>query len=140
MTKQLLNVYRKFREHSPSMLVGRNAELALRNAKILLKFQELESEGKVQIYSEEENENYFDVFGEPDTEQQRKRIVDSLETYGCYWVASKVREKCDCCGNDEWDTVDSIGMCVGYKDAESPFENPYVIDLMAAAVEHFEKN
>lgn len=135
--KTTLDYYKKFRLHSPFMLVGRNAEMALRSAKTLLRFEELEAEGKVRMKAEDEYENYFDVYGEPETENERKEIIHQIETYGCVYVCSEINNHCECCDNDEWEVADSIGMCI-YKNPLSPFENCYVIDLMAAAIKHFE--
>jgi hypothetical protein len=36
-----------------------------------------------------------------------------------------------------WHTGDCIGGCAGYDNVLSPFENPYVIDIMAQTIDAF---
>ncbi len=134
INKDLLKTYKQFRTHSPFMLVGRNAELALNSAKTLLKFRELEAAGKVRMCADVEEENYFDVYGEPETTKQKEAICESIESNGIYYVYSQVDNACDCCGRDDWETADGVGMCV-YSNPVDPFENGYVIDMMRAAIE-----
>lgn len=134
--KQVLQYYRKFRQHSPFMLVGRNAELALQSAKTLFRFEQLEAMGKVRLRMEDEQEDYFSVYGEPETQKQYDEILHQLEIYGCYWITSEYNDHCSKCDRDDWEQSDSIGMCI-YKNPLDPFENGYVIDLMKSAIEHF---
>jgi len=115
-------------------MTGRQAEMALRDARILAEWRELESEGKVRLIAEPEQESYFDVYGEPDSEKERKAIVEALEDKGCYWVASEYLTTCDNDEHEVWEQADSIGMCV-YDDPTDPFENCYVIDLMSSAID-----
>ena len=82
--------------------------------------------GSVRIKWEQENESYFDVYGEPETEEERESIVHAIETYGCWVVCSQVRKI------SGWETVDSVGMIVGEPDTFDG--NPYLLDLMRAAI------
>ena len=115
--------YKRFREH------GKTAQDALRSANVLAKFRKMESRGLVRLRAEPEEENYFDVYGEPENEKDKKAIIHSIETYGCYWIVSE--RACSKCGTFEH--KDSIGMCI-YKNPLDPFENDYVIDLMENAI------
>ena len=113
------------------MLVGRDAEMSLRSARIIARFKDLESRGVVRISSEEEQESYFSVYGEPDTEKERNSILDTIERLGCVYVLTEWFD------GEEWNHADSIGMCI-YEDPESPFENCYVADLMSSAIEQID--
>jgi hypothetical protein len=148
MDRTLATTYHKFREHSPFMLVGENAAQALRSAKTLIAFRELEEQGKVRIKVEPEYENYFDVFGEPDDSKDRQRIIDQIERDGCWCVIVEYLERTECTIEDcacpfhrapreMWETADSIGMCVGYNDPTDPFENAYIIGLMEEAIDQY---
>lgn len=110
---------------------GRTA-CALRSARILAEFRAAESAGLVRIVPQAHDENYFDVYGEPDSEKERLQIEASLERMGCWLVSAEVNEGSESEG-DDWISADSIGMCV-YEDPCDPFENCYVIDLMASAL------
>ena len=111
--------------------VGQTADSALRSAKTLLAFRKAEDRGLVRLSMKEEQESYFDVYGELDaTEEQRKRTVELIENLGCYCVYSEFR-MCAKCNTFEW--ADSIGFCI-YEKPLDPFCNDYVIDLMASAL------
>jgi hypothetical protein len=100
---------------------------------IIETFRNLESNGFVRIRAEEEQESYFDVFGNPDSPEERQEIVDRLNLNGCWCVTSEFM------GDDgRWHHADSIGMCTGYQNVLDPEENDYVCDLMASAVNALE--
>lgn len=80
-------------------------------------------DGRARICVEPEEENYFDVYGEPEgytdadgnevtPEQEREDIIDLIERDGLWYYFAQVR--CPQCGN--WETVDSIGMVIGSLD------------------------
>ena len=94
----------------------------------------------VRLRAEPEQENFFDVVGEPEgytdihgrrvsAKQEREETCQMLERDGCWVVLSEYWDGTD------WRVADSIGMCAGYKDPLSPFENGYVQDLMRAALD-----
>jgi hypothetical protein len=62
-----------------------------------------------RIIVEPEQESYFDVYGEPDTPEDRADICDLIDRDGLWWYAAQ--RKCPHCG--AWETVDSIGMIIG---------------------------
>jgi len=125
---ELHQLYNQFRKHSPFIAVGRNAELALDAARTLHKWNELESAGLVRLRMEPEEESYFDVFGCEDISKKHDQALrDTVDRLGCYWVTSEYLK----CGTFEH--ADSIGMCV-YENPLSPFENCYIIQLMAEAI------
>lgn len=118
---------------------GRSA-CALSHAKLLGEWHKAESAGLVRLRSEEEQESYFDGFGEPEAytdahgrrvsaEQARKELCELIDAKGCWCVISEYWD------GEEWQQADSIGMCTGYDDPESPFENCYVPDLMRSALD-----
>jgi hypothetical protein len=133
MTPELLRLYRRFRTDPPFMLYGSNAAQALSAAKTLLQFQELEEAGLVKIDYEPDQDpdaSYIDDWPHL-SERTRQRLKD--EYYDtCVGVITYARTTED----DEWEDVDSIWGCAGYKDPTSPFENCYVIDLMDTAIKH----
>lgn len=121
--KNIASFYRRFRR------TGHSASYALSAARTLAAFTDLETES-VRIRMEPERENYFDVFGRKCiSTAEDVRIEKQIERLGCWWI---VAEYCDADG--EWQHADSIGMCI-YENPLSPFENCYVIDLMASALE-----
>jgi hypothetical protein len=96
-------------------------------------FRNLERHGFVRLRAEPEQESYFDVFGNPETPEERQEIMDRLNLHGCWCVFSEFR------GDDgRWHHADSIGMCAGYQNVLDPEENDYVCDLMASAVNALE--
>jgi hypothetical protein len=118
------------------MLVGENAKLALSSAKVLERWRELESLGLAKIDAEPETEpdsSFYDMW-----EHLSDRTRDELkERYcdDCWQVTSWHRADTE----SEWEFSDSIGNCAGYADVTSPFENAYVIDLMASAIRQREE-
>lgn len=140
VTAELLSLYRRCRRDKPFMLVGRDAECSLSAAKTILAFRELESRGLVRMRAEPEQENYFDVFGEPESytnaqghevsaDKAREDLIATLDRDGCWWTVSEWFD------GDEWQHADSCGMHAGYKNPLDPFENCYVIQEMRAAVD-----
>ena len=139
MHQKLQTAYAEFRK------AGYRPIESLRNARILLEWERYENEYDdfVRIIVEHEQESYFGIYGEPEgytdlfgqyhsPEQAKQEIVNQIELNGCLCVISEVNVSDDS-DQPEWEPVDSIGMCVGYDDATSPFENCYVPDLMNAA-------
>jgi len=123
-------LYNKFRAAQMGGIVGEDAKSCLWRAKTLAAFKSLESRGLARLQMNEEQESYFDVYGEPDTKSDKKRIIESIENLGLYYVYTQTR--CNCCG--KWETVDSIGMCI-YNNPLDPFENDNIISLMDAAID-----
>lgn len=113
MAQHIRSLYKRFRK------AGYRASEAITNTKILDKWEDLEADGMVRIIALAEDESYFDVFGKPDSERDRKRIVEEIELNGCWVVVSQVYND----ETDKWEWYDSIGMCTGYNDPTSPFEN-----------------
>lgn len=132
LNKRTLEIYNRLRREPVSMLVGRAAEMALRDARAIARFEELKREGLVRMIQEEESESYFRVYGEPDTDAERKRTLQILERWGCYYVSAEFRSH-----DGEWETADGVGMCV-YANPTSPFENCYVAEMMREAVANAE--
>ena len=91
-------------------------------------FRALESDGLVRLRALPEIESYFDVYGEPDSAQERQEIIDQIDRNGCWFVVSEYL------ANGEWHHADSVGMCV-YARPLDPAENCYVEDLMRAAID-----
>jgi hypothetical protein len=130
-------LYRRFRESGFTPIHAASA------ARTLEAFNALESLGLVRIIAREEQESYFDVYGEPEgytdingrqvsAHEEREEMIRILERDGLWCVASQLNRGTE--EEPDWETVDSVGVCMGYSDPCSPFENCYVPDLMSAAV------
>ncbi len=139
MKNQIREDFRKFLETGGYCTPPGRAACALDSARTLANWREAEGAGLVRLRSEPEEENYFDVYGEPEAyegangrrvtaEMAKAQIVETLENWGCFCVISEVFE------DGEWVHADSIGFCV-YEDPLDPFDNSYVVDLMAKAME-----
>jgi hypothetical protein len=101
---------------------------------IISEFRILESQGLVRLRALPETESYFDVYGEPDSAQERQEIIDQIESNGCWFVVSEFH------ADGSWHHADSVGMCVGYSDVLDPAENCYIEGLMDSAVRAAESN
>ena len=66
-------------------------------------------QGLAREVCEPECENYFDVFGEPDTKEERAEICRMLDRDGCWWYSFEVRAQT----SDAWESGASLGMVVG---------------------------
>lgn len=128
-TKTKLENYRKFKQNTGG-LVGYCAAQAWRNANILEQWEKALDNDQVRIIAREECENYFDVYGIPDSEKERKAIERELELHGCWFVTTEYRDE-----NGDWQHADSIGMNTGYSDPTDPFQNCYVPGLMRSALD-----
>ena len=94
-------------------------------------FRAFESDGLVRLRAFPETESYFDVYGEPDSAQERQEIIDTIDLHGCWLIESEFY------ADGAWHHADSIGMCV-YNRPLDPTENCYVEDLMKSAIEALE--
>jgi hypothetical protein len=101
---------------------------------IISEFRILESQGLVRLRALPETESYFDVYGEPDSAQERQQIIDQIERTGCWCVISEFF------ADGRWHWCDSVGFCTGYENPMNPKENDYVLDLMRLAVRAAESN
>lgn len=138
MNKELASLWSKLRAENYHALTAWMA------AKSILRFKELEEEGRVRLRCEPELENYFSTYGEPEgytntngkrvsAKEERAELVRIMDRDGLWWLCSEVWD------GEEWQHSDSIGMCMGYKDPLNLFENCYVPDLMGSAVDAWEK-
>jgi hypothetical protein len=118
---------------------------ALQKARIVAEFNDRESDdkrpediGAVRLIQRDEQESYFDVYGEPDgyeglngkrvsAEDERKEIIRLIELNGCVYVAGQFWT------GTHWETADSIGMCI-YDRPLDPFDNEYVVDIMRSTL------
>lgn len=125
-------IYRELRQ------AGMKAATAWVDAGRIDCFERLQAQGLVRIRAEQEQEDYFSVYGEPEgyttihgrrvnEDDARKEIERQLED-GCWCVITEYWD------GKNWQHADSVGMCVGYNDVLSYTENWYVGDLMGAAV------
>ena len=133
MKTELIQEYKKARQFKPFMVEGQDAKCSLDVARTVLAFREAEKAGTVRIRAEAEEENYFDVYGEPDTPREREKIVDQICCLGCWWIVTEKWEYCESCQRGGWVQMDSKGMCI-YDNPCDPYENCYVTDLMQSAL------
>ncbi len=129
VNRRLVREYRRQREIG-SCIVGQDAETCLRNARNWLRWERLEDCGLVRLQAEPEQENYFDVHGEPDDERERAEIVRQIELNGCWCVAGQYRTEPD----GEWEWADSVGMCI-YDHPLSDAENCYIPDIISTTID-----
>ena len=128
----ITTLYRQFRQHSPFMLVGRNAELALSAARTFGKWEEMEADGLVKIEAHIDHNpdpSFYDTWehlSDKTREQLKQAYCDD-----CWGVITYYR--CPHCG--DWQQADSVWGCSGYSNPCDAFENCYVIDLMQSAIE-----
>lgn len=132
MNTQLRKDFTRFLNSQGYCTPPGRAACALRSARTLAEWRQAEAVGLVRLQADPEQENYFDVYGKPDSEKERKAIEDCLERMGCYVVYSEVNHGSE--SRDDWQHCDSVGMCV-YDNPLDPFENCYVIDLMRSALD-----
>lgn len=142
-TQEIVDLYRKFRKHSPFMLVGENARLALESAKTLARWKELEENGFVKIekeFDDDPDPSFYDTWEHLSERTREKYKQEYCED--CWGVfVSFAPEACPHCGRcDDWEQADSIWGCACYDDPCDPFENCYVIGMMREAIEQFDKS
>lgn len=130
MNAQMAREYRQFRA------AGMRAEHAIDAARTEIQWNRLERAGLVILDAREEEQNYFDVYGEPDTEKERESIRHYLETWGCYCVMGRYSLK-PITHDADWDwngeIGDSVGMCV-YDDPKDARQNWYVTDIKQTTI------
>ncbi len=125
MEKQILKMYKALRQ------AGHPAKYAINDAKTIIQFRELEEQGKVKIEAEEEQENYFSIYGEPDSKRERRFISDFIEQYGNWCIITSYQD-----AQGEMQHADSLGNCI-YKKPLCPTENDYLPQMMKAAIEGY---
>lgn len=125
LTKEVKDLYSKFRKNPPFMRVGHNAADALNAARTIARFRELEADGKVRLRVE------FDDDCDVSWMDEKQREDWDGEAYGTI-----TEYLCESCGS--WNHADSVWGHIGYRDVSSPFENCYVVDEMAEAISQYE--
>jgi hypothetical protein len=99
-----------------------------REQRIAREWEKAEDAGLVRMVAEPENENYFDVYGEPDSQEEREEIADRIERDGVYMYAAQYLNQ----DTGEWETADSIGMIFGDINGEGYYE----FDLKDSALQN----
>jgi hypothetical protein len=117
-----LGHYREFRKRSPFMLVGCNALQALQAARTLARFREYEGACLVRLRSEFDSDADTSFMSEREYDAWNGEAFGSISEY-----------LCPACGS--WLGADSIWGHIGYRDVLDPFENPYIVELMASALD-----
>lgn len=123
MEKRLLDLYRRFRKAGIGGIVGQDAANCLDAARTVMEWEEVESAGLVRIESRPDDS--YDPTDEDLEENSRYRRDGAWGIVGQYFFDGK------------WVSADSVWGCVGYNDPGCPFDNPYVIDIMAETLEAF---
>ena len=119
---------------------------AWRAAETMVQFERAEDAGLVRLLVEPEHESYFDVYGEPDgyvdqygrrhsAEDERREIIELIESEGCWYVASEVL--CPCC--HQWTIVEGVGMIIADLP-QDPARNVYAPELMRSALDELIRN
>jgi hypothetical protein len=113
----LQSTYARFRAQ------GLRAVQALRSARTL---EEWNPAGEsVRLRTEEEQESYFDVYGEPDTKKERDEIVALIERDGCVCILGEYLDPI----TGKWTLATSLGMVIEPSPLD-PFLSCYVPDIM----------
>ena len=133
MNAELMREYRKFRAAGIGGIVGHDAARCLDAARTVIRFRELEDEGRVRIVARPDN----DYEWTDDEERERFGDDGAWGTVGQYTLDPENADDEDHDGGWEWS--DSVWGSVGYKDVTSPYENPYVIDIMAQTISELER-
>lgn len=134
MNAKIKTLYREFRD------AGYNPSDALSCARTVAEFSDLERKGFVTVDVEYEDENYWDVYGEPEgyvniygrhvsADEERAEIEHLIDVWGLTYVMARYRTDPD----EEWQDADSVGMCL-YERPGDPLQNCYVPDLMRSAI------
>jgi hypothetical protein len=131
MNSEIMKTYRRLNHENRGGIVGESAKWALRDARTIVQFNDNDN---VRIVAEPEEEDYFSAYGRESPEQD-KRTEEIIERFGCWYV--KGEYKCPICGN--WETADGIGMCTGYNDPTSPYQNEYVPGIMRETLDQLAK-
>jgi hypothetical protein len=104
------------------------AASALEQARIVVRFRELEDMGLCRLRAEPDEDYRWNEFDPKESE----RFGDD----GAWGSIVEVRTDPD--DDDSWEEVDSCWGHVGYRDVLDPTENPYIVDHMRAAVDWLE--
>jgi hypothetical protein len=130
------------RDYAAFRKSGATADQAKRYAKTLARWRELEDLGVVRLRVEPDDDadlSFLDLDHYQDTREGRaaaKHVRDLYERDGAWGTISEYRT--DPTDDDAWEQADSCWGHIGYKDPASPFENWYVCDEMAEAIEQYE--
>lgn len=139
------DIYHALRSSPVMMFVGDNAKRTLEDARTIHRFQELENAGLARITSEFDDDpdpSFYDTWTHLSKRSRQQLKQEYCED--CYVVIAQVlrtyQTKNGKRQHTEWETVDSIGGCSGYKDPASPFHNCYVVDMMREAIKQIEED
>ncbi len=105
-------------------------KIETREARIQRQWDEAEEAGLVKLDADAEQENYFDVYGEPDDPEERDELIRQIDRQGVWHVASYYLDQ----ETGDWVQADGVGMIFG-DDAADP-TNPYILDMKQVALEN----
>lgn len=105
----------------------KKAKPETREERIRHQWDEAEAAGLVRLRDDPEQENYFDVYGEPDDPQERAELEEAIERHGVWYIYSQYLSQ----DTGSWETADGIGMIFGNDVGD---DNPYIIDLKESAL------
>jgi len=130
-------LYRKLRASGIGGIVGQDAQSCLNGARTLYRWSCLEEDYVRIRVVPDDSVTLDDIF--PDvgrmSPESIRRYVQIIEDRGVFGVVGEFR----CPGCQTWNSADSIWACAGYLNVSSPYENPYVLDIMSATLEAFDK-
>jgi len=90
-----------------------------------------ERAGLVREVQEPEIENYFDVYGYPDSREEREQIEDLINLHGLWMYATQYLDQ----ETGQWQTAESVGMVFG-NDLSDPDRGGYGPDFKRAALQN----
>jgi hypothetical protein len=100
-----------------------------REQRIAREWAKAEDAGLVRIQADPEYENYFDVYGEPDSPEERAEQEELIERHGVFHVYSQYKSQ----DTGDWETADAVGMIFGNDLGD---DNPYVLDMKESALQN----
>lgn len=128
MNAAIAKVYRQIQANGgpSSYFPEKHAASALKQARIIVRFRELEDAGLVRLRAEPDEHYNWNEF---DPKESEKWGDDGAWGSIVDWRVSD---------EDEWEEGDSCWGHVGYKDVLDPLENCYIIDHMRSAIDKVE--
>lgn len=111
------------------MLYGFNAKQALQAARTLASWEDSEAQGLVRLRCE--------IDTDADVSWMDAKQWDGM-AYGS--IGEYRLPECECCGlQSDWMVASSVWGHIGYNDVLDPFENCYIVDIMAETLDALER-
>jgi hypothetical protein len=137
----LKSLYRNARRANVGCIVGKSALSAWRAARILRKWDALETIGAVRLRAE--SDDTWEPIGCDCGDPRCKMNDPRSEAYGLIGEYRTDFHRSDWYPSDTdddslpWESADSVWGCVGYNNVTDWRENEYALDIMAGTIRQF---